>query len=131
MFNQCSFIGNLTKDPVLRYTSAGKAVSGFTIAVNSMKKNEPALFLDCTVWERLAEAVAENLAKGSKVLVNGRLVSRDWEGDGGVKHNKKELQVRDMEFLDRKKQGDAAASNGSGGPGSGPQNPDDRGDVPF
>lgn len=97
--NACIFTGNLTKKPVLRYTATGKAVTSFTMAVNGLKKEDDPLFMDCVVWEGLAETVSSNLDKGSKVLVGGRLNSRKWSGDDGVERRKVELQVRDLEFL--------------------------------
>lgn len=100
--NNCIFTGNMVKKPVCRYTQDGKPVASFTIAVNGMKKEEDALFMDCVVWGNLAETLAESLDKGSKVLVGGRLSNRKWQKDG-VDYQKIELQVRDFEFLSPKK----------------------------
>ncbi len=121
MFNSCTLVGNLTKDPDLRYTGTGKAVANVTVAVNSRKKTADPLFMDCTAWEGLAETIAQNLKKGSKVLVNGSLATQKWEDKEGGKHSRTVLELRDCEFLTPK-------SNGTGA-GTAPE-PDGQ-DVPF
>jgi single-strand DNA-binding protein len=83
-------IGNLTADPELRFTPAGAPVANFTIAntprIFDRQANEwkdaPTLFLRCAVWRQAAENVAESLARGMRVIVQGRLVQRPYEKDG-------------------------------------------------
>jgi len=80
-------VGNLTSDPELRYTQAGKAVANFTVAATPRTfdrasnewKDQPALFMRCTAWGDLAEHVAGSLSKGSRVLAIGRLSQRSYE----------------------------------------------------
>ena len=82
--NNCSFIGNLTRDVQLRYTQSGTAIADVGIAINNREKsgeewvNKPC-FLDVTVFGRRAEWLASNLQKGEKVGVTGRLVMDQWE----------------------------------------------------
>jgi single-strand DNA-binding protein len=94
--NQCQFIGRLTADPEVRYTKTGKAVASFTIAVNrnsysdySMK--EPADFIPVVAWEKLAEMCGNNLQKGSRVFVQGRLQIRSYETQDGQKRKISEI----------------------------------------
>lgn len=126
--NQVNMIGNLTKDVEIRYTGSGKAVANFTVAVNSFKKDQPPLFLDCTAWEGLAETLAQNLGKGSKVYVSGQLTQQSWEDKEGGKHKKFVLNVRDCEFLSPKK---PAEDGQSGAPANGAGASDLGEDVPF
>ena len=83
--------GNITADPELRFTPAGKAVASFTVAVNDRKKNvageyedDGATFYRVSAWERLAENVAESLRKGTSVIVTGRFRTREWQDKDGA-----------------------------------------------
>ncbi|MDO8599854.1 MAG: single-stranded DNA-binding protein, partial [bacterium] len=84
--NKVLLIGNLTRDPELRYTPQGSAVATFGIATNrswttdSGEKKEDAEFHNIVVWNRLAEICAEFLSKGRQAYVEGRLSTREWEG---------------------------------------------------
>ena len=106
-------VGNLTKDPELKYTPQGTAVVNFTIATNrkwkdsSGKENDEATFTRCVAWSKLAEIIGQYLSKGKKVYVCGRLQNRNWEDKQGVKHYMTEVVVDDMIMLDGKR-GDGA-----------------------
>lgn len=88
-------VGNLTDDPELRFTSSGRAVVGFTVAVNAQRFDREAgkyvdagtSFLRCNAWGQLAENVAESLGKGARVIVTGRLAEDHWENDKGEKRS--------------------------------------------
>lgn len=81
--NRVYLIGNLTKDPEIRYTPSGKAVGDLRLAVTTRyKENEDTCFVDVTVWDRQAETCGEYLSKGSPILVEGRLKYDEWERDG-------------------------------------------------
>ncbi|MEU7046060.1 single-stranded DNA-binding protein [Streptomyces varsoviensis] len=97
-------IGNLVDDPELRYTPAGAAVANFRIAstprtydktTNEWKDGE-SLFLSCSAWRSLGENVAASLARGSRVIVHGRLKQRSYEDREGVKRTVFELDVEDL-----------------------------------
>jgi single-strand DNA-binding protein len=113
MFNKVIFIGNLTKDPDLKYTPQGTAVCNFRIAVNSKVKSggemkDEALFISVVVFGKQAESAGQYLAKGRQVLVEGRLQERSWEKDG-QKHSRMEVVANSVRFLSRK--GDGAAAD--------------------
>ena len=96
-------VGNLTADPNLRYTQSGAAVADFTVAStprtydkqSNQFKDGDTLFLRCSVWRDYAENVAESLAKGMQVIVQGRLVQRSYEKDG-QQRTSIELQVEEV-----------------------------------
>ncbi len=107
--NKVVLTGNLANDPQVRYTQAGKAVATFSLAVNDgWGENKKSYFHNVVVWGKIAETVGNNLHKGSKVGVTGKLTSRSYDGNDGKKHYVTEV-VADMydgiEFLDIKKQG--------------------------
>ena len=103
--NKVFVIGNLTRDPELRYIPSGSAVATFTVAVNrvyksqSGEKKEQTSFLRVVVWGRRAEVCGEYLSKGSPVFVEGRLQSRDWETQEGQKRNTVEIVADNVQFL--------------------------------
>lgn len=106
MFNKVIFIGNLTKDPELKYTSQGTAVCNFRIAVNSKIKSggemkDEVLFISVVVFGKQAESAGQYLAKGRQVLVEGRLQERSWEKEG-QKHSRMEVVANSVRFLSRK-----------------------------
>ena len=95
--------GNLTRDPEIRYTREGQATTSLSVAVNRRWQNqqtkeweESVSFLDVVCWRDLAENVALSLAKGSRVLVSGRLEQRSWETDGGERRSKVEIVADDI-----------------------------------
>ena len=95
--NKAMIIGNLGRDPEMRYTQNGQAVTQFTVAVNRNYKDASGEWKEETEWFRvvawaaLAERTAEYLRKGRKVYVEGRLQTRTWEGQDGQKHYTTEL----------------------------------------
>ncbi|MBI4685777.1 MAG: single-stranded DNA-binding protein [Nitrospirae bacterium] len=107
MFNKVIFIGNLTKDPEMRYTPQGTAVSSFRIAVNSKYKQSDelkseTLFIDIVVFGKQAESCSKYLSKGRPVLVEGRLQERRWESDG-QQRSKVEVIANSVRFLSTKR----------------------------
>lgn len=103
--NKVLLIGNLTRDPELRYIPNGSAVTSFTIAVNrvyklqSGEKKEEVSFIRVVVWGRMAETCGEYLKKGRPVFVEGRLQSRSWEGPDGQKRSATEVIAINVQFL--------------------------------
>jgi len=103
--NKVFIMGNLTRDPELRYVPSGTAVATFTIAVNRVytsqagEKKEEVSFIRVVVWGRRAEVCGEYLSKGSPVFVEGRLQSRSWEGQDGQKRNTIEVIADNVQFL--------------------------------
>jgi single-strand DNA-binding protein len=106
--NRAQIIGNLTRDPETRQTPSGRSVANFGIATNhrwtdaSGQKQEKVEFHNVVVWGKLAEICAQYLKKGSKVFVEGRLQTREWEGQDGVKRYRTEIVADNMIMLDRK-----------------------------
>src|SRR3989337_1915745 len=110
MYNRIILIGNLTKDPELRYTPQGTPVASFRIAVNSRYKQgeesrEEALFSDVVTFGKQAETCSQYLNKGKSVLVEGRLQERKWESDG-QQRSKFEVVAQTVRFLSRKSSGE-------------------------
>ena len=103
--NKVFLIGNLTRDPELRYVPSGTAVATFGIAVNrvfsdqSGQKKEDTCFIRVVVWGRRAEVCGEYLSKGRQVFVEGRLQSRSWEDSNGQKRQTVEVVANDVQFL--------------------------------
>lgn len=101
---QITICGNLTGDPELRFTPQGAAVANFTVASTprtfDRQKNEfvdgDTLFMRCSIWREAAENVAESLTKGTRVIVQGRLVQRSYEDRDGQKRTVVELQVDEI-----------------------------------
>ncbi len=123
-------IGNLTDDPELRFTPSGAAVAKFRVASTprfmdrqsgEWKDGEP-LFLACTVWRQAAENVAESLARGSRVIVSGRLRQRSYETREGEKRTVIELEVDEigpsLRYATAKVQKMSRSSGGGGGFGA-------------
>lgn len=103
--NKVLLIGNLTRDPELRYVPSGTAVATFTVAVNRIytsqagEKKEDVAFIKIVVWGRRAEVCGEYLSKGSPVFIEGRLQSRSWEGQDGQKRSTTEVIADNVQFL--------------------------------
>lgn len=126
-YNRVILVGNLTRDPEIRYIPSGTAVSDVTVAVNDkIKKNnewvEEVTFVDVTLWGRTAEIANEYLSKGSPVLFEGRLKLDRWEKDG-QKHSKLKVVGDRMQMLGSK--GGAGGRSGGGGSSSRPAREDD------
>jgi single-strand DNA-binding protein len=105
-YNLVVLMGHLTADPELRYTPQGAAVCDFTLASNRRytkedgEKQEEVVFMDVTVWKRLAETCAEYLKKGKCAQVEGHLVQENWEDkETGKKRSKHKIVARSVQFV--------------------------------
>ncbi|CDQ37870.1 MULTISPECIES: single-stranded DNA-binding protein [Virgibacillus] len=106
MLNRVVLVGRLTKDPDLRYTPSGVAVANFTLAVNrpfsNQQGNREADFINCVVWRRPAENLANYMKKGSMVGVDGRVQTRRFEGQDGKTVFVTEIVADSVQFLETK-----------------------------
>jgi single-strand DNA-binding protein len=132
--NKAMIIGNLGRDPEMRYTPSGQAVTQFTVAVNRNYKDHDGNWQEETEWFRvvawgpLAERTAEYLRKGRKVYVEGRLQTRQWEGQDGQKRYTTELIAQTVTPLDPRPRGEEGAGGDQAGfpggePGGAPSRP--------
>lgn len=109
--NRVQLIGNLTRDPEARQIPGGTTVTTFGVATNyswtdpSGQKKDKVEFHNIVAWRKLGEICAQYLRKGSKVFVEGRLQTREWQGEDGVKRNRVEIVLDNMIMLDRKSGG--------------------------
>lgn len=107
--NKVMLIGNLTRDPEMRYTPSGAAVCTFGIATNRYyvasdgQKKEETEFIKIVSWNKLAELCSQLLVKGRKVYVEGRMQTRSWETPDGQSRQTTEVVIDDMRILDAKK----------------------------
>lgn len=117
MINRVVLVGRLTKDPELRYTPAGAAVATFTLAVNRAYTNQQgdreADFINCVIWRRPAENVANFLKKGSLAGVEGRIQTRSYEGQDGKRVYVTEVQADSVQFLEPKSGGGGGQQYGN------------------
>jgi single-strand DNA-binding protein len=140
--NKVMLIGNLGKDPEVRYTAAGTAVASFSVATSEKFKNkngeweEKTEWHNVTLWARLAEIAGEYLAKGKTVYIEGRLQTRKWQDRDGKDRYTTEIVGEKMQMLSGK--GEGGSRQGGGRTDSQSQepayeepvfNPDD--DIPF
>ncbi len=113
--NKVMLIGNLTRDPEMRYTPSGAAVCTFGIATNRYyvasdgQKKEETEFIKIVSWNKLAELCSQLLVKGRKVYVEGRLQTRSWETPDGVSKQTTEVVIDDMRILDSKRDWEGAS----------------------
>lgn len=118
MLNRVVLVGRLTRDPELRYTPNGVAVANFTIAVNRPFSNQQgsrdADFINCVVWRRPAENLANYMKKGSLIGVDGRLQSRSFDGQDGKRVFVTEVVADSVQFLESK----GGSAQGGGTPSS-------------
>jgi single-strand DNA-binding protein len=118
--NKVILVGNLGRDPELRYTQGGAAVANFTLATNEKWRDKDGNNQERTewhrivVWGRTAENCAQYLHKGSSVYIEGRLQTREWEDKDGNKRNTTEINALSVQFL-----GSRGGINGGGGSGGG------------
>ncbi len=112
-YNRIVLVGNLTRDPEIRYVDGGgKAVTKFALAVNRRTKaGDDTMFIDIVAWDRLGEICNQYLKKGMSALVEGRLAIRKYETKEGEKRTAVEVVASDMQMLDKK----SAGANGDGG----------------
>lgn len=114
-FNRIILVGNLTRDPEIRYVGSGAAVTKFTLAVNRRtKQNDEVDFIDIVAWEKLAETCNTYLKKGMSVLVEGRLSIRQYETKEGEKRKATEVVCNTMQMLDRRDGGSRPQSSTGG-----------------
>ncbi|MBI5369942.1 single-stranded DNA-binding protein [Candidatus Uhrbacteria bacterium] len=105
--NRATILGNLTRDPEVRQTPNGQSVCTFGVATNRTwndaagNKQEASEFHNVVAWGKLAEICGQYLAKGRKVYVEGRLQTRDWEGQDGIKRYRTEIVTENLIILDR------------------------------
>jgi single-strand DNA-binding protein len=124
MFNKVILVGNLTRDPELRYLPSGSAVCNTGIATNrrfktqSGEQKEEVCFIDITLFGRTAEIANQYLNKGKKVLIEGRLKLEQWTDQSGAKRSKHTVTVDTMQMLDGKNQGDEDSAGYDNAPSS-------------
>jgi single-strand DNA-binding protein len=106
--NRVQLIGNLTRDPELKQIPGGQTVATLSLATNfswtdqAGNRQDKAEYHNVVVWRKLAEICGQYLKKGSKIFIEGRMQTRDWEGEDGVKRYKTEVVADNMIMLDRK-----------------------------
>lgn len=118
-FNQAVILGRLTKDPELRNTASGQSVTSFSIATNRRwtgkdgQQQEDVEFHNIVAWGKLAEICAQILYKGRQALVSGRLQTRSWEGQDGIKRFTTEIVADQVSAIGPSKSGAPEASGAS------------------
>jgi single-strand DNA-binding protein len=141
-FNKVILLGNLTRDPELRYTPQGSAVCEFALALNYQYTNkqtgqkvEEVSFIDIVAWGKTGEICAEYLKKGRQVMIEGRLKQDRWESQDGKKMSKIRVTAENVQFVgSRPADGGGAGggpSKGGGAPGEEPPPPGAEEDIPF
>lgn len=136
--NRVMIIGNLGRDPELRYTQRGNVVCNFTVAVNrpgrmtesGERTDDETEWFSVVAWDKLAETCNQYLARGRKVYVEGRLQTRSWDAADGTKRSRVEVLAQNMVMLDTRRTGDEMPA-GVGASSSHPGAPDDDDDLPF
>ena len=122
--NKVLLIGNLTRDPELRYLQSGTAVCDFGIAINRTyrtpggEQKEEVVFVDVTAWAKQAELISEYMQKGRPIFVEGRLKLDQWSNQQGQKQSKLHVVMENFQFLDSKP-GGAGGQGGGAGAGGG------------
>lgn len=122
--NKVLLMGNLTRDPELRYTPGGAAVANLGLATNRVykdkngEKKEETCFLRVVVWGRQAETCGQYLTKGSSLFVEGRLQSRSWETEDKQKRTSLEVVAQNIQFLGAPRKDAAGKAAGQGGSGA-------------
>jgi single-strand DNA-binding protein len=137
--NKVILIGNLGRDPELRYTQSGQAVANFSLATTDRFSNregerqERTEWHRVTVWGKTAENCAQYLNKGRSVYVEGRLQTREWEDKEGQKRRTTEVIAQTVQFLGGRGQSSGAPAGGgeAGGGGFREETPPQGDDIPF
>jgi len=117
-FNKVLLMGNLTRDPELRYTSNNRAVAKIGLACNrrfstaSGEQREEVLFVDCEAWARTAEIMNQYLSKGKPVFIEGRLKLDQWTDQNGQKRQRHVVVIENFRFIDSRGGGDGAPGAG-------------------
>ena len=136
-FNKVILVGNLTRDPEMRYVPSGRAVTTFSIAVNRTytlqdgTKKDDVCFVRIVVWGKQAESCSEYLSKGRPVLVEGRLQSRSWEAQDGTKRNTIEVVAQRVQFLGTRPQAEQTNETEGSQVLPEPEEKAGEGEVPF
>ena len=118
-FNKVILMGNLVRDPETRKTPNGQSVTSLTLAVNRQwsqdgEKRESVSYIDCVVWGKPGEIIAQYVSKGRALLVSGRLEQRSWDDkETGQKRSKVEVIVEDFNFVDSRGSSDAPEMSGA------------------
>jgi single-strand DNA-binding protein len=139
-FNKITIVGNLGRDPELRYTPQGNAVCNFSVATNEKRRDKTGELQDSTIWFKItlwgkqAENASKFLTKGSPIYIEGRLRVEEWSDRDGKNRYTLEVHATDMQFLGNNRGDDAPHSNpiddqGSGDSDFSPVPTDD--DIPF
>jgi single-strand DNA-binding protein len=119
--NKAMVIGNLTRDPEIRSTPNGQTVASFSVATNfiwtdqSGQRQEKVEFHNIVAWRKLAEICSQYLKKGSKVYIEGRLQTRDWVGQDGIKRYRTEIIAENMIMLGGNQQAGGGNNFNQGG----------------
>lgn len=119
--NRCEFIGNLGKEPEMRFTPSGSPVTSFSVAVNRKFKGpdgdmkEETEWVSVVAWNKLAESCNQYLTKGQTVFVEGRLHTRSWEDKAGVKQYRTEIIANQVLFLSQSKPAGSRTPEDDGG----------------
>ncbi len=117
--NKVMIIGNLGRDPEMRYTPNGSAVTSFSVAVSRRwnaqdgQQQEDTEWFNVVAWNKLAETCNQSLSKGRRVYVEGRLQTRSWDGQDGQKHYRTEVIASTVLFLDSRPRGAESAVGAS------------------
>lgn len=125
MFNKMIAIGNVGRDPEMRYTPNGNAVTSFSVATGRTyttregERREETEWFTVTAWNRLAETCNQYVVKGMRVYVEGRLKSDSWVGNDGQTRFRNEIVANEVKFLSRPQQGGGYGEPGGGGYGAG------------
>jgi single-strand DNA-binding protein len=148
MDNTVTLVGNVTRDPEIRYTPSGQTVASFGLAVNRRWQNrqtneweEQTSFIDVKCWSQMAENVSESIQRGTRVIVTGRLEQRSWETDTGEKRSKIEVVADEVApslrwatatvtKIERSASGGGSAGGGGGRPVAN-EPTSDYGEEPF
>jgi single-strand DNA-binding protein len=145
--NHVTLVGNITRDPELRFTPSGQAIATFGLAVNRRWQNrqtqeweEAVSFFDVACWAQLGENVSESLSKGTRVMVTGRLDQRSWETQDGEKRSKVEVVADEVApslrwataqvTRNERRDADGPRSGGGGGGGGGSNQAPPRAEPP-
>jgi single-strand DNA-binding protein len=118
-YNRVILVGNLTRDPEIRYTQSGKGVTKFTLAVNNPRNREETTFVDIVAWDRLGETCNTYLKKGMNALVEGRLVIRSYDDKDGNKRKATEVVIDNMQMLGARRDAGGSAADEGGDAGGG------------
>ena len=122
--NKVILMGNLTRDPEMRFLQSGIAVTNFGLAMNERwtdsqtgEQRESVCFVEVEAWNRQAEIVNEYFVKGSQILLEGSLKFESWVGDDGQNRNRLKVRLQRFEFVGSRQDGNGNGGNGNGGNG--------------